>query len=192
MRLKVLNAVILAAFFGALLISNLFYFWVKIGGSILKITASAEVFLLLAGSVAMIILIVKLVLNPLYRIRQNIYPALAVVVTFLIVWLFNLHTTEESFQSNVKTRACRQTDLFTARFFLRENKTFEDIRTGPAGSLQYSTGTWELNGDTIKLTYTRGNNAALGSSLIVQNEKLKTIRGGEIFPTGYSVGFCED
>jgi hypothetical protein len=189
---RLLNTLILASFFGALLISNLFYFWVKLGGNILKITGAAQLILIIVGVVSFMILMIKMINNPAFRARQNFYPLIVCIITLSVFSIFKIHATEESFQSNVKLRACKQAELYTARFFLREDQTFEDIRTGPAGSLNYANGNWKMSGDTVKLDYSTGNNKVIGDLFLVRENNLFSIRSGELLSTGYSVGYCRN
>lgn len=186
LRLQILIGII-----ALFLLSNLYFFLVKLGGFILLIESVIQ----LTIFICVIFWVIKFIWR-IMRIREwrnlaNVFTVLAIPTVVILSGWESLTADENTFQSDVKVRACYEGTVNTSRLFLRENGDFEDFNIGFFGIVKYVSGRWKMDGDTIHLTFRSGRNSQLRQRMIIKDSVLFAIEADTIQPTSYYLGHCK-
>lgn len=186
LRLKIVIGLFLL-----LLLSNLYYFLLKFGGFIFFIDGLIQLTLFICVTVWTIILTWRIIKNPEWRKAPNFLTILTVPVAMIISGLDSLTPDENTFQSKVKIRACYEGTMNTSRLYLRKNGEFEDFNIGFFAHVNYVSGTWRMDGDTIIMTITSGKHNLLKDRILIKNNFLYKVEKDTIKPTLYYLGHCK-
>ena len=173
------------------LLSNLYFFLVKIGGAVFLIKGLIQFTLFICLIVWTITLIWRIIRNLEWRKPANFLTISAIPIAIIISGFDSLTADENTFQSNVKIRACYEGTMNTSRLYLRENGAFEDFNIGFFAHVNYVSGTWEMDGDTIMLKITSGHHNLLKDRMIIKGNFLYAIEQDSIKPTFYYLGQCK-
>jgi len=174
-----------------LLLSNLYYFLVKIGGFIFLIEGLIQLTIFICVTIWTSSLIWRIIRNSEWRTLLNVLTILAVPLAVIISGFDTLTADENTFQSDVKIRACYEGTMNTSRLYFRENGEFEDYNIGLFAHVSYVSGTWKMNGDTIRLTIKSGYHNILKDRIIIRDNFLYAIEQDTIKPTFYYIGRCK-
>jgi hypothetical protein len=136
-------------------------------------------------------LIWRVIRNSEWRGVSNILTILAIPTAVVISSFDSLTADENTFQSDVKIRACYEGTMNTSRLYFRENGEFEDFNIGFFAHVNYVSGTWKMNGDTILLTIKSGKHKLLNDKIMIMDNSLYTVEQDTVKPTFYYLGQCK-
>jgi hypothetical protein len=188
LKLRILIIVSLAIL---ILLSNLYYFLVKIGGSVFLIEGIIQLGLSIGVITWTIILLWKMIKNPEWRGSSNYLTILLIPSLIILSGFDSLTANENTFQSNVKIRACYEGTMNTSRLYLRENGEFEDFNIGFFAHVNYVSGLWRMESDTIVLTFKSGSNMILPDKIIIKDNMLFKAEPDSLFILPYYLGHCK-
>ncbi len=174
-----------------LLLSNLYFFLVKIGGFIFLVEGLIQLTIFVCVIIWTVKLIWRIIRIPEWRRVSNILTILAIPTAVVISSFDSLTADENTFQSDVKIRACYEGTMNTSRLYFRENGEFEDFNIGFFAHVNYVSGTWKMNGDTILLTIKSGRHNLLKDKIMIMDNSLYTVEQDTIKPTFYYLGQCK-
>jgi hypothetical protein len=186
LRLQILLGVLIL-----LVLSNLYFFLVKMGGFVFIIESLVQLTILIFLIGWTGTLIWRIIRNPEWRKLSNFLTILAIPFSIVISGFDNLTPDENTLQSKVKIRACYEGTMNTSRLYLRENGNFEDYNIGFFAHVYYVNGTWKMSGDTILLKMKSGQHNVLKDKIIVKDNFLYVIERDTIKPTLYYLGRCK-
>jgi hypothetical protein len=126
-----------------------------------------------------------------WRKVSNFLTVLAIPIAVIISGFDTLTADENTFQSDVKIRACYEGTMNTSRLYFRENGEFEDFNIGFFAHVNYVSGTWKMDADTILLTIKSGQHNLLKDKMIIKDNFLYTVEPDTIKPTFYYLGQCK-
>ena len=181
LRLKILIGLIVL-----FLLSNLYFFLVKIGGAVFLVEGLIQLTLFICLIVWTITLIWRITRNSEWRRPANFLTVSAIPMVIIISGFDSLTADENTFQSDVKIRACYE------GLYFRENGEFEDFNIGFFAHVNYVSGTWKMDGDTIMLKITSGKHNLLKGRMIIKDNFLYAIEKDSIKPTFYYLGECKN
>jgi hypothetical protein len=185
LRLKILFGL-----FTLLAISNLYFFLVKIGGFVFLVQGVIQLILLIGLMIWIGKLIWGIVTNAGLRKVSNFLTILAIPTAALISWFDILSADENTFQSDVKIRACYEGTMNTSTLYLRENGDFEDFNIGFFGYVNYVSGKWKMDGDTIVLTIKSGRHDVLRNKMLMKDDFLYAVGPDTTKRPYYYIGQC--
>lgn len=174
-----------------LLLSNLYFFLVKVGGFIFIIDGLIRLTIFICVTIWTVMLIWRISKNPEWRNTANYLTILAIPAAIIISGIDSLSADENTFQSDVKIRACYEGTMNTSRLYLRENGEFEDYNIGFFAHVNYVSGTWGMEGDTITMTFNSGQHNLLRDRMIIKDNYLYKVEQDTIKPTPYYIGHCK-
>ena len=172
--------------------SNLYYFWVKIGGPIFIQLGIGNLILFIISLVYFIKLIRKTIKIISWRNYINYFSLISFFVSIFLLISPSYHFSADTFQSPVKIRACYEGTMNTSKVFFREDGTFEDFNIGFFAYVHYSHGTWYQDGDTLKLKFESKNRSGqLSDNLLIKDNILFNIVSDTLSSTHYYLGYCK-
>jgi hypothetical protein len=174
-----------------ILLSNLYFFLVKIGGFIFLFEGLIQLILFICVTIWTGVLIYRIIRNEEWRRPSNFLTILAIPIVIYISGFHNLTADENTLQSKVKIRACYEGTMNTSRLYFRENGEFEDFNIGFFAHVYYISGTWKMDGDTIRLTIKSGQSNLLKDKMVVKDNLLYAVEQDTIKPTFYYLGECK-
>lgn len=186
LRLKILLG--LFVFF---LLSNLSFFLVKVGGMILSVAGTIELITFIFVTIWFAKLISRIIKNSEWRNPANVLTVLTIPTAIILSGFYGLKADENTFQSEVKIRACYEGTMNTSTLYFRENGEFEDFNIGFFAHVNYVRGSWKMDGDTLVLTIESGQHNLLKERMIIKDNLLYAIEKGVIKPTFYHIGRCK-
>ncbi|MEJ0032839.1 MAG: hypothetical protein WDO15_21835 [Bacteroidota bacterium] len=170
-------------------LSNLHFYWTRIGGWVISAVVTFRLLLFAVVAVAVFILFMRMYTKKEWRSRAN-YGTMAVFV----LWLFirTSWVTEDSFQAPAKLKACYEGTMNSERFILRQDGTFEEYNVGFAAYVHYWSGTWKMSGDTIHLSFERTNEIKRESTWIIKPDSmLYPVHGDSVGRAFFYLGDCK-
>jgi hypothetical protein len=170
---------------------NLYYFWIKIGGGIFLIIGIFEIVSFILTIISIISLIIRLIKNISWRYRANYLTLGFGIVVIASLGFHQLRLGEDSFQSDVKLRACYEGTMNTSHLLFRENGTFEDYNIGWFAFVHYMNGTWRQNSDTIFLDSDNELPFSLSDTILVTDDLILNVKNDTIEPSYYYWGYCK-
>jgi hypothetical protein len=185
LRLKILFGL-----FALVAISNLYFFLVKIGGFVFLVQGVIQLVLLIGLMIWTVKLIWGIVVNAELRKVSNFLTLLTIPIAFVTSRVDSLTADENTFQSDVKIRACYEGTMNTSRLYLRENGDFEDFNIGFFGYVNYVSGKWKMEGDTIRLTINSGQHNVLANKMVIKDDVLYAVLPDTTRRTFYYMGRC--
>lgn len=126
-----------------------------------------------------------------WRKISNFLTVLAIPTAFILSSIDTLAADENTFQSEIKIRACYEGTMSTSRLYFRENGEFEDFNVGFFAHVNYVSGTWKIHADTIHLTIKSGQHNLLKDKMIIKDNYLYSVEQDTIKPTFYYLGQCK-
>lgn len=174
-----------------LLLSNLYFFLVKIGGFIFLLKGLIQLTIFICITIWTGKLIWRIIKISEWRKVSNFLTVLAIPIIVIVSGFKALTADENTFQSEVKIRACYEGTMSTSRLYLRENGEFEDFDIGFFAYVNYARGTWKMDGDTIKLTIKSGHHNLLRNKLVINDDFLYAVEEDTIKPIFYYLGQCK-
>jgi hypothetical protein len=169
------------------LISNLDYFLIKMSVGVSLFIGYIGIFCLLTLITTILILIYKIIKLTEWRNFKNY---LTILITGLIITSLNirlLRADENTLQSPVKLKACREEGNNYSILYLRENGTFENFI---CGSLYYH-GTWIQYKDSILLKFVGDKPWWFEGKIIIKDNILFCLHGDTLVDTHYYLGDCK-
>lgn len=182
---------ILIGLLALLLLSNLYFFLVKIGGFIFLLEGLIQLTLFVSVTIWTGQLIWRIVRKSDWRGIPNFLTVLAIPTAVILSGVDSIKADENTFQSEVKIRACYEGTMNTSRLYFRENGEFEDFNIGFFAVVNYVSGTWKKDGDTISITITSGQHNVLRDKMLIKDNFLYAIEQDTIKPTFYYLGHCK-
>jgi hypothetical protein len=173
------------------LLSNIYFFLIKIGGLVFLIEGLIQLTLFLGLTIWTVTLVWRIVRNSEWRRLANYLTITAIPFVIIASGFDFLTANENTLQSDVRIRACYEGTMNTSRLYLRENGEFEDFNIGFFAYVNYVCGTWRMNGDTIHLTITSGHHNLLKQRMIIKDNFLYAIEQDTLKPTFYYLGQCK-
>lgn len=186
LRLQILAGVIVL-----LLLSNLYFFLIKIGGFIFLLEGLVQLTICACLTIWIGTLIWRMIKKSEWRKISNVFTVLTVPTAVIISGFDSLTADENTFQSNVMIRACYEGTMNTSRLYFRENGEFEEFNIGFFAHVNYVSGTWKMNKDTILLTVKSGQHNLLKDKMILKDNYFYAIDRDTIKPTFYYLGQCK-
>jgi hypothetical protein len=186
LRLQILVGLIVL-----LLLSNLYFFLIKIGGFIFLIEGLIQLTIFVCVAIWTGRLIWRIIRNSDWRKISNVLTVLAIPTAVILSGFDTLTADENTFQSDVKIRACYEGTMNTSRLYFRENGEFEDFNIGFFAHVNYVSGTWKMDADTILLTIKSGQHNLLKDKMVIKDNYLYTVDQDTIKPTFYYLGQCK-
>jgi hypothetical protein len=186
LRLKILIGLLVVV-----VLSSLYFFLIKIGGFIFLLQGLIQLLISVCVTIWTVKLILRIVRNSEWRSLSNILTVLAIPAVVVVSRFDSLSVDENTFQSDVKIRACYEGTMNTSRLYLRENGKFEDFNIGFFAHVNYVSGTWKMDGDTILLNITSGQHNRLKSKMVIKDNSLYAVDKGIMEPASYYLGQCK-
>ena len=185
-----LRVQILFGLFVLSLLSNLYFFLVKIGGFIFLLEGLIQLTIFICLTIWIVTLVWRVMRNSAWRRLSNFLTILSIPVAVVISAFDSFNADENTFQSDVKIRACYEGTMNTSRLYFRENGDFEDFNIGFFAYVNYVSGTWRREGDTLLLTIKSGQHNLLKDKMMIKNNFLYAVDQDTIKPTFYYLGQC--
>lgn len=173
------------------LLSNLYFFLVKIGGFIFLVEGLIQLTIFICVTIWTVKLIWRIIRDSEWRKVSNILTVLAIPTAIVISGFDSITADENTFQSDIKIRACYEGTMNSSRLYFRENGEFEDFNIGFFAHVNYVSGTWKINGDTIQLSIKRGKHNLLKDKMMIKDNLLYIVEQDTIKPTLYYLGQCK-
>ena len=125
LRLQIITSLIILV-----IIRNLYFFMVKVGGFIFLLEGLVQLTLFIFISIWTVKIIWRIIKIPEWRKPNNYLTILIIPVVIAISGFESLSVDENTLQSDVKIGACYEGTMNASRFYLRENGEFEDFNIG--------------------------------------------------------------
>mgnify|MGYP001213545107 CR=1 FL=1 len=186
LRLQILVGLIVL-----LLLSNLYFFLIRIGGFIFLLEGLIQLTIFVCVAIWAGKLIFRMIKDSDWRKTSNVLTVLAIPTAVIISGFDTLTVDENTFQSDVKIRACYEGTMNTSRLYLRENGEFEDFDIGFFAHVNYVKGTWRMDGDTILLTIKSGQHNLLNDKMIIKDNFLYAVEHETVKSASYYLGRCK-
>ena len=171
--------------------SNLLFVWIKMAGSALFWSGIIQIICFFSFLISFIILIVRIIKFKKWRNTINFFTIGFTIIIFVVLNIEQFNVNENTFQSDVIFRACREGTIDTSELFFREDGTFEDFNIGWFAYVYYTNGTWKQIGDTLFLDFEGEMSGLLGNKILIKDDYLYKIHTDTLIPTHYYLGYCK-
>ena len=183
---KTLRIAIIAQAVLTLILPNLRYFIIKLGGYWSTLSILSGLIFFIGLSVGIILLIVRIIKYKQWRQKSN-YFTLAIALFFLCIYILPFRIADGStFQSTLKIKAQYDTSMVG----FRENGKFEVFSIGRWGYIHYSSGIYKQKNDSLfldftQLDFTQEEKFILGDTLIIRDSILYKVQNDILISTHY-------
>lgn len=173
------------------LLVNTDYYLKKIGGFILLVTG---IIILIIGLIILGKIIIRtrlLIKYKALRTKKSIIPLIIYILALIEAIINPFDFNVESFQNEIAFRACYEGTMNTSEIIFRENNTFEFTRIGFFAYVDYSSGTWQLNSDSLIMRYKGEKPTRLSDTLIIRNDYFFQYESDTLVSTRFYLGYCK-
>ena len=184
---KILRITIIAQAALTLIVPNLRFLIIKIGGYWMFFSIFLGFLFFIGLSIGLVLLIVRIKKHQQWRCQAN-YFTVAIALVFLCIYLFPYKIADGStFLGAIKIRAY---DEGRSKAIFRENGKFEIATVAGWGRIHYSTGNYIQKNDSLFLNFTQEDfpqeeKFHLGNTLVIKDSILYKIQNDILISTHY-------